>query len=96
MTGSTTREKQTQIILTFFNTLAEKKKRRVKLRNDTPLTAVVGEVAKAVEKSLFWPDFPVRKHSTIFQKKWSAVKKEPKSAIFWKHQKAMERLASTS
>ena len=68
MTGSTTREKQTQIILTFFNTLAEKKKRRVKLRNDTPLTAVLGEVAKAVEKSLFWPDFPVRKHSTIFQK----------------------------
>ena len=26
MTSSTTREKQTQIILTFFNTLAEKKK----------------------------------------------------------------------
>ena len=40
MTSSTTREKQTQIILTFFNTLAEKKKRRAMLRNDTPLTAV--------------------------------------------------------
>ena len=41
MTSSTTREKQTQIILTFFNTLAEKKKNRpAMLRNDTPLTAV--------------------------------------------------------
>ena len=54
--------------LDFLQYISWEKKRRVKLRNDTPLTAVLGEVAKAVEKSLFWPDFPVRKHSTIFQK----------------------------
>ena len=73
MTGSTTREKQTQIILTFFNTLAEKKtsskaEKWYALNCSSGGRTAAESVAKAVRKEPFWPDFPVRKHSTIFQK----------------------------